>query len=211
VSREKGKAGLGGKGDAARVRAKMGRREAAEKGVWRLRADEARWDAFVPLHRLWLGYMSELLGLGVASPSPEEPNRFVSAPALPQPAGTIQAKLIKADFHGSIMTVRRSKNAALVGVSGIVVQETENTFKVVTRKNKSKVLPKQGSVFAFAVPLYSTEPGGGGGGKGGADAQQTETVLDGAHIEIELYGNQFCFRAADRAGRKFKHKETIEL
>jgi len=230
-----------------------------------------RWDAFVPLHRLWLGYMSELLGLGVASPSPEEPNRFVSAPALPQPAGTMQAKLIKADFHGSIMTgqsfslsvcstlrrdservcmglalgfdcdddeiVRRSKNAALVGVSGIVVQETENTFKVVTRKNKSKgalmcvyacvlkcltssivtlpsfsdaVLPKQGSVFAFAVPLYSTEPGGGGG-KGGADVQQTETVLDGAHIEIELYGNQFCYRAADRAGRKFKHKETIEL
>ena len=131
-----------------------------------------RWDAFVPLHRLWLGYMSELLGLGVASPSPEGPNR---APALPQPAGTMQAKLIKADFHGSIMTgqsfslsvfylaarfrecvvwdwgcglidddddddeiVRRSKNAALVGVSGIVVQETENTFKVVTRKNKSK-------------------------------------------------------------------------
>jgi len=75
------------------------------------------------------------------------------------------------------------------------------------------VLPKQGSVFAFAVPLYSTEPagGGGGGGKCEADAQRTETVLDGPHIEIELYGNQFCFRAADRAGRKFKHKETIEL
>lgn len=50
VSREKGKkvgrkkAGLGGKDDAARVRAKMGRREAAEKGVWRLRADEARYE-----------------------------------------------------------------------------------------------------------------------------------------------------------------------
>jgi len=133
VSREKGKevrrkAGLGGKGDAARVRAKMGRREAAEKGVWRLRADEARygalglsplnlllsfhfpflfyfrWDAFVPLHRLWLGYMSELLGLGVAPPPPEEGGGPASAPALPQPAGTIQAKLVKADFHGSIMT-----------------------------------------------------------------------------------------------------------
>ncbi len=35
-------------------------------------------------------------------------------------------------------TVRRSKNAALVGASGIVVQETENTFKVVTRKDKLK-------------------------------------------------------------------------
>ena len=69
------------------------------------------------------------------------------------------------------------------------------------------VLPKQGSVFAFAVPLYSTEPGG----SGGSSAQRMETVLDGPHIEIEVYGNQFCFRAADRAGRKFKHKETIEL
>ena len=73
------------------------------------------------------------------------------------------------------------------------------------------MLPKQGSAFAFAVPLYSTEPAAAGGGKDEADAQGTETVLDGPHIEIELYGNQFCFRAADRAGRKFKHKETIEL
>jgi hypothetical protein len=36
------------------------------------------------------------------------------------------------------ITARRSKNASLVGVSGIVVQETENTFKVVTRKDKLK-------------------------------------------------------------------------
>jgi ribonuclease P protein subunit POP4 len=101
------------------------------------------------------------------------------------------------------------------------------------------VLPKQGSVFAFAVPLYSTESesessrsasaaalaatGSGtnsgtndhdvdaDAGVGGDDMRETRTVLDGPHIEFELYGNQFCFRAADRAGRKFKHKETIEL
>ena len=46
---------------------------------------------------------------------------------------------------------------------------------------------------------------------GGDDTRETRTVLDGPHVEFELYGNQFCFRAADRAGRKFKHKETIEL
>ena len=65
-----------------------------------------RWDAFVPLHRLWLGYMSELLGLGVAPSALEELKGPASASvaALPQPAGTIQAKLIKADFHGSVMT-----------------------------------------------------------------------------------------------------------
>jgi ribonuclease P protein subunit POP4 len=97
------------------------------------------------------------------------------------------------------------------------------------------VLPKQGSVFAFAVPLYSTESsssasaaaaaaaaaaagsgsgtnsGTNGQGDGRDETREARTVLDGPHIEFELYGNQFCFRAADRAGRKFKHKETIEL
>jgi len=216
-------------------REKMGRREAAEMGVWRLRREEARWDAFVPLHRLWLGYMSELLGLTTVDTLGEETAHAMKA-AMPSAAG-MHAKLVKADFHGSIMTTRRSKNASLVGVSGIIVQETENTFKVVTRKDKLKVLPKQGSVFAFAVPLYSMEsespsrsasasaPAATGSGTnsgtkgrdaadadaGGDDTPETRTVLDGPHIEFELYGNQFCFRAADRAGRKFKHKETIEL
>jgi len=198
---------------------RMGRREAAEKGVWRMRKEEARWDAFVPLHRLWLGYMSELLGLpavprndlsSLSSPAP-----VVAAAAMPR-AAEVHLKLVKADFHGSIMTVRKSKNPALVGASGIVVQETENTFKVVTRKDKLKVLPKQGSVFVFAVPLFSTvaaasPTAGRSETDDSGDLSQAGTVLDGPRAEIELYGNQFCFRSADRAGRKFKHKETIEL
>ncbi|KAI0261175.1 Rof/RNase P-like protein [Gloeopeniophorella convolvens] len=185
--------------DPATARVKLGRRAAAEKGVWRLRPEEARWALFVPLHRLWLGYMSELLGL--AAPRDAAP----SAGAMPQAAG-MHAKLVKADFHGALLTgaVRRSKNAALVGLAGIVVQETENTFRVVTRADKLKLVPKQGAVFAFAVPLCSTL-----GVSPVADA--TATVLDAPHIEFELYGNQFRFRAADRASRKFKHKETIEL
>ncbi|KAN0133351.1 Rof/RNase P-like protein [Lactarius tabidus] len=170
----------------------MGRREAAEKGLWRLRASEAKWELFVPLHRLWCGYMTELLGLGTGTGTGRK------TPTLtPAAAAGMHAKLVKADFHGSIVTVRRSKNAALVGLSGIVVQETENTFKIVTRVDKLKVLPKQGSVFVFAVPAGTTGDG--------------MTVHDGPHVEFELYGNQFCFRAADRAGRKFKHKESIEL
>ncbi|KAH9953436.1 hypothetical protein BGW80DRAFT_1410991 [Lactifluus volemus] len=181
------------------------------------------WDLFVKLHRLWIGYMSELLALSPRPSSSSPPRRpresavegdvAPMVTGMPQAAG-MHAKLVKADFHGSIMTVRRSKNAALVGASGIVVQETENTFKV------------QGSVFTFAVPLYNSEPsvaaagssspvgGANSGSTGGSNSSRSdkaETVLDGPHIEFELYGNQFCFRAADRAGRKFKHKETIEL
>lgn len=77
------------------------------------------------------------------------------------------------------------------------------------------VIPKQNSIFAFAVPLYSVLP------KShitetplplpSTDLETSMTVLDSPHVEFELYGNQFRFRSADRASRKFKHKETIEL
>ena len=70
----------------------MGRREAAEKGLWKLRTSEAKWALFVPLHRLWCGYMAELLG----------PTGTVSVSGAA--AAGMHAKLVKADFHGSIVT-----------------------------------------------------------------------------------------------------------
>ena len=67
---------------------------------------------FVPLHRLWLGYMSELLGLVTevhAQAQAQARGKGQTAPAMkaamPMAAG-MHAKLVKADFHGSIMTGR---------------------------------------------------------------------------------------------------------
>lgn len=48
------------------------------------------------------------------------------------------AKLIKADFVGAIMRVKKAKNACLDGLEGIVVQETAETIKLVTRKDMIK-------------------------------------------------------------------------
>jgi ribonuclease P protein subunit POP4 len=117
------------------------------------------------------------------------------------------------------------------------------------------VIPKQNSIFTFAVPLYSTLPPTFKFGMpypvpsglnvaplrpesetpGAKDAEASTTspssgpgvpssstssifipnsdqiVLDVPHLVFELYGNQFRFRSSERAGRKFKHKETIEL
>ncbi|PPR00119.1 hypothetical protein CVT26_008899 [Gymnopilus dilepis] len=197
----------------------IGKREAKEKGVWKFDASQAKFDLFLPLHHLWMGYMSELLVLPQKAPRTPAPD--AASKAMPSSSG-MHPKLLKADYHGSIMTVSQAKNPCLVGVSGIVIHETENAFKVVTRQNKLKLLPKQNSIFTFAVPLYSTLPP-----SRAPDAplplpspvdptkevppQVRKTVLDEPHIQFELYGNQFRFRAADRAGRKFKHKETIEL
>jgi len=187
---------------------KIGKREAKEKGVWRFDESQAKFDLFIPLHHLWMGYMSELLGLLQAPPSGPSTSQ-----AMPSSA-SMHPKLVKADFHGSIMTVRQSKNPCLVGLSGIVIHETENAFKVVTQKDTVKLIPKENSIFAFAVPLHSTLPPSYKQDQPlplpDPQAPKT-TVLRAPHIEFELHGNQFRFRSADRAGRKFKHKETIEL
>lgn len=90
------------------------------------------------------------------------------------------------------------------------------------------VIPKRNSIFVFAVPLYSTLPlthttdmplplappfpaESSTATEIETVASLRKTVLDNPHIEFELYGNQFRFRSSDRSGRKFKHKETIEL
>ena len=52
----------------------------------------------MPLHRLWLGYMSELLGLSAAGAAPPPGLKAAAA------AAGMHAKLVKADFHGSIVT-----------------------------------------------------------------------------------------------------------
>ncbi|KAF7967154.1 hypothetical protein HWV62_18636 [Athelia sp. TMB] len=179
----------------------MGRQEANDKGVWKLEKEQTRFDLFIPIHQLWLGYMSELLAL------PTLGTRSVDQ-AMPAAAG-MHAKLVKADFHGSFIMVRQSKNPCLVGLSGIVVHETENAFKVITKRNTLKLLPKQNSVFGFAVPLYSTTQSPNTPVPPPEEPQKI--VVEMPHIEFELYGNQFRFRSADRAGRKFKPKETIEL
>ncbi|KAF9477710.1 hypothetical protein BDN70DRAFT_907112 [Pholiota conissans] len=195
----------------------IGKKEAREKEIWKFDKAQAKFDLFLPLHGLWMGYMSELLCL---PPRPSQtPSMEAATKSMPNSSG-MHPKLLKADFHGSIMTVSKNKNPCIVGLSGIVIHETENAFKVVTRDNKLKLLPKANAVFKFSVPLYSTLPPTHNVNTpllipspeaAGPSTKPLETVLDIPHIEFELYGNQFRFRAAERAGRKFKHKETIEL
>ncbi|KAJ1500174.1 RNase P/RNase MRP complex subunit, partial [Coelomomyces lativittatus] len=121
------------------------------------------FDFFLPLHQLWLEYIKDLKG----SLSPE----------------LFLEKLVKADFHGALLTVTRTLNPSLLGHTGILARETSTTFHCITRENKMVAIPKQGSVFtvAFDGSLYT------------------------------LYGNTLRYRSAERSARKFKPKPTIDL
>jgi len=123
-----------------------------------------QFDDFLPLNKLWNGYIRDYLG----------PNASVQdAPA----------RLVKADFHGAMISVVQAACPSLVGLNGLVLQETMNTFKIITPSHQEKVIPKQKVHFAIKV---------------------------GGNV-FTIYGDHFCFRSGERSARKFKYKPFVAL
>jgi hypothetical protein len=47
----------------------------------------------------------------------------------------LEAKMLKADYHGAIIKVTKATNPCLINITGLILQETENTFKIVTKED----------------------------------------------------------------------------
>nr|ACO09747.1 Ribonuclease P protein subunit p29 [Osmerus mordax] len=142
-------------------------RQRREMKVFQLKPEHHKYLLFMPLHGLWKQYIVDLCnGL--------KPN---SNPQL------IQQRLLKADFHGAIMTVVRSKCPSYVGTSGILVQELKHVFKIITKEDRLKVIPKRNSVFAVEINGFVSH----------------------------IYGSKFELRSSQRSAKKFKVKGTIDL
>lgn len=93
------------------------------------KSKDLRYSVLIGLNDLWRGYMISLLS------------------SIKSPAD--QLRLIRADFHGAMLVVSASKNPALVGIKGIVIQETKNTFRLITKEDRVVTVSKVGTVFAF--------------------------------------------------------------
>ncbi len=65
---------------------------------------------------------------------------------------TLLTKVLKADFHGAIISVFNAKNKCLIGVEGIVIKETQKAFYIVNQQNEQKTVLKKGMVFILRVP-----------------------------------------------------------
>ncbi len=129
---------------------------------------EQKYESFVPLYYLWKDYMKDVIGFDKIKST----NHSES-----------QQKLLKADYHGAMVTVTQSKTPSLIGQTGIIIQETKNVFKLVTRDDKLKMIPKQNSVFTMEIE---------------------------GHV-ISIQGNQFCYTPAERVHRKFKFKPLTDF
>jgi len=69
-----------------------------------------------------LSYIKNLLGI----------TSFTNIPRNPENPNweNINQQLMKADFHGANITIYKSRCASLVGLTGIVVQDTKKTFRI---------------------------------------------------------------------------------
>ncbi|KAM7423530.1 hypothetical protein PAMA_000061 [Pampus argenteus] len=90
--------------------------------VFHIKPEHQRYELFLPLHDLWRQYIIDLCNGLKPSCSPQ----------------FVQQKLLKADFHGAIISVVRSKCPSYVGTTGILVQEFKHVFKIITKEDKLK-------------------------------------------------------------------------
>uniref|UniRef100_A0A669R6L6 Ribonuclease P protein subunit p29 n=2 Tax=Phasianus colchicus TaxID=9054 RepID=A0A669R6L6_PHACC len=142
-------------------------RQRRELRLFEIEPEQQRYELFLPLHELWKQYIRDLCyGL--------KPD------AQPQ---MVQSKLLKADLHGAVVTVTKSKCPSYVGITGIILQEFKHVFKIITKDNKLKVVPKINNVFRLETDGFISY----------------------------IYGSKFQLRASERSAKKFKLKGTIDL
>lgn len=148
-----------GKGFSAKQRREM--------KLFEIKPEQQRYEIFLPLHELWKQYITDLCN-------------GLRPDAQPQ---MIQTKLLKADLHGALVTVAKSKCPSYVGITGIILQEMKHVFKIITKEDKLKVIPKLNNVFSVEIGNFVSY----------------------------IYGSKIQFRASERSAKKFKGKGTIDL
>lgn len=83
---------------------------------------QIKYSNLLPLNQLWLSYMRKVLGVESFTSIPENSNN--------PNWENVNQQLIKADFHGAKISIEKSKCPTLVGLTGIVIQDTKNTFRI---------------------------------------------------------------------------------
>ncbi|KAG9236340.1 Rof/RNase P-like protein [Amylocarpus encephaloides] len=157
-------------------------RQKRQLGLYTLEKSAQKYNIYEPLHKMWLGYMQEILDVDRG---------------LPITSGSA-AKLCSCDYHGALLQVVRSRCVGRVGVGGIVVKDTKHAFEIITKSDEVKLLPKEGTVFTFTIPIPSSK------NAELEDRREEKKQGEKKDLVFELHGDQFIYRAADRANRKFK-------
>ncbi|KJZ79468.1 hypothetical protein HIM_00937 [Hirsutella minnesotensis 3608] len=157
-------------------------RQRRQLGLDDIPRDGHKYEVYVPLNRLWVGYAREILGNDV----------FTGGPAA-------AAKLASAELHGALAQVVRSKCPSRVGIKGIVIRDRKFVLEILTRNKGLKTVPKEGTTFRIEVPIQD------------ALAEKPTSEMENNSFAFEILGDQLMLRSADRANRKFKNHFLNDL
>jgi ribonuclease P protein subunit POP4 len=106
-----------------------------------LQKEKVDWSVLEKLHKLWLGYMLEVLGLdqkatyGKAKGKGTGPKDGMNLVVTAQNHGS---RIASADFHGAMIEVVRSRCVDRVGIKGIVVRDGKFAFVIVEKNGGVK-------------------------------------------------------------------------
>ncbi|KAJ3703139.1 hypothetical protein LUZ61_006844 [Rhynchospora tenuis] len=117
-----------------RSRIHMSMKQHRQFGSFNISKEFHNFERFKPMHAMWKEYICELV----------------------KDAGKKQLteRLLTADLHGAFLSVVESKTVSYVGISGIMVRETTETFGIISQNNKFKVVPKAGSIFMLQADSW---------------------------------------------------------
>ena len=106
-------------------------KEKRDLALYVIPREAQKYAIYEPLHRMWIGYIHEILfdtghagGGGGGGGLPVKP--------------ATAARFCSADFHGAELEVVRARCVSRVGLKGIVVRDTKFAFEIITRKNQVK-------------------------------------------------------------------------
>ncbi|EFN61413.1 Ribonuclease P protein subunit p29 [Camponotus floridanus] len=138
--------------------------------------NQIKYSNLLPLNQLWLSYIRKVLGVESFTSIPENSNN--------PNWENVNQQLIKADFHGAKISIEKSKCPTLVGLTGIVIQDTKNTFRICGLDNVIRTIPK--------------------------DVVKIHIHLDNGVI-LKAFGRQLRIRPVERAVKKFKNTRIVQL
>ncbi|CAG7873849.1 hypothetical protein BRARA_E00344 [Brassica rapa] len=120
--------------NSKRSKTRMSMKRLKKSGALKLPQHLQKFDLYKPMHGMWESYMMKLIKVtGKAQ---------------------LTSSLLSADLHGAFMFVPECKIASFTGVQGIMIRETSQTFGIITRDDKLRVVPKKPSVFIIQLDCW---------------------------------------------------------
>lgn len=116
--------------------------ERRELGLHKINKFDKTFEMFLPINKMWKAYAKRHLSI----PEHSKYNEGL--------VNVIQNNVRKLEYFGCFMRVSRSVCSEYIGIVGIVIRETKNTFLLICPDNKVKTIPKKHSEFSFVVENF---------------------------------------------------------